>query len=260
VRAGVASANAASRHLDGGQPTQSRAVSFWTWIAIAAAAGLLLVVVVNVVRVLRHPRVARVTLADPERATTIDASGAVRSVQAADLVLPERALDEIWTPMHLERLARTYWRFLTRVTLGLIRIAYTERERFVVLLTRPFVLLRFQAPEYAMDAEHGVVRWRIERGILVARQGRGGNGYLEIEIERRACDDPGTACLHVRVAVANFYPSIAATFSRPVYRMTQAFVHVLVTHAFLRSLARLDLARSRAGRLEGVASVSTARR
>ena len=234
-------------------------MSFWTWIAIAAAAGVLIVVVVNVVRVLRHPRVARVTLADPERATTIDESGAVRSVQAADLILPDRALDEIWSPMHLERLARTYWRFLTRVTLGLIRIAYTERERFVVLLTRPFVLLRFQAPEYAMDAEHGVVRWRIERGILVARQGRG-NGYLEIEIERRGCDQAGMACLHVRVAVANFYPSIAATFSRPVYRMTQAFVHVLVTHAFLRSLARLDLARSRAGRLEGVASVSTARR
>jgi hypothetical protein len=260
VRGDVARANAASRHLAGGQPTQSRAVSFWTWIAIAAAAAVLVVVVVNVVRVLRHPRVARVTLADPNRATTIDESGAVRSVQAADLVLPDRALDEIWTPMHLERLARTYWRFLTRVTLGLIRIAYTERERFVVLLTRPFVLLRFQAPEYAMDAEHGVVRWRIERGILVARQGRGGNGYLEIEIERRACDEPGMACLHVRVAVANFYPSIAATFSRPVYRMTQAFVHVLVTHAFLRSLARLDLARSRAGRFERVASVSTARR
>ncbi|MFL5903221.1 MAG: hypothetical protein ACJ76Q_05310, partial [Solirubrobacteraceae bacterium] len=109
-------------------------MSFWTWIAIAAVAALLVVVVVNVVRVLRHPRVARVRLADPERATTIDESGAVRSVQAADLVLPDRALDEIWTPMHLERLARTYWRFLTRVTLGLIRIAYTERERFVVLL------------------------------------------------------------------------------------------------------------------------------
>jgi hypothetical protein len=235
-------------------------VSFWTWIAIAAGAALVVLVVVNVTRVIRHPRVARVRLADPERATTIDESGAVRSVQAADLVLPDRALDELWTPMHLERLARTYWRFLTRVTLGLIRIAYTERERFVVLLTRPFVLLRFQAPEYAMDDERGVVRWRIERGILVARQGRGGNGYLEIEIERRGCDEPGMACLHVRVSIANFYPSIAATFSRPVYRMTQAVIHVLVTHAFLRSLARLDLARSRAGRLEGVASVSTARR
>jgi 4-amino-4-deoxy-L-arabinose transferase-like glycosyltransferase len=40
-------------------------------------------------------------------------------------VLPEEALNEIWTPMHVERLARTYWRFLTRVTLGLIRVVYT---------------------------------------------------------------------------------------------------------------------------------------
>ena len=29
-------------------------------------------------------------------------------------MLPAEALDAIWTPMHLERLARTYWRFLTR--------------------------------------------------------------------------------------------------------------------------------------------------
>jgi hypothetical protein len=232
-------------------------VTVWAWIAIAAGAALLVLIVVNVVRVVRHPRVARATLVDPERATTIDDSGAVRSVQAADLVLPAPALEEIWTPMHLERLARTYWRFLTRVTLGLIRVAYTERERFIVLLTRPFVLLRFQAPEYAMDADRGMVRWRIERGILVARQGRGGNGYLEIEIERRGCDEPGMACLHVRVTVANFYPAIAATFSRPVYRMTQAVAHVLVTHAFLRSLARLDLARSRTGKFEGVAQLSS---
>ena len=50
----------------------------------------------------------------------------MRSVQAAELTLPAERLDEIWTPMHLERLARTYWRFLTRCTLGLIRVAYTE--------------------------------------------------------------------------------------------------------------------------------------
>src|SRR6266511_771267 len=143
-------------------------MSVWAWIAIAAGAALLVVVVVNVVRVLRHPRVARVTIVDPERATSIDEAGAVHSVQAANLVLPEEALDEIWTPMHLERLARTYWRFLTRVTLGLIRIVYTPVERMLVLLTRPFVLIRFRAPEYAMDAERGMVRWAIERGVLVA--------------------------------------------------------------------------------------------
>ena len=95
------------------------------------------------------------------------ADGAVRSVQAAELTLPHDEVEELWTPVNLERLARTYWRFLTRVTLGLIRVHYTERERFVVLLFRPFVLLSFQAPEYEMDADRGVVRWRIEKGVLV---------------------------------------------------------------------------------------------
>ena len=229
-------------------------MSVWVWVAIVAGAALLVVVAANVVRVLRHPRVARVTIVDPEHSTTWDPSGKARSVQAADLVLPTEALDAIWTPMHLERLARTYWRFLTRVTLGLIRIAYTSQERMVVLLVRPFVLLRFQAPEYEMDDKHGLVRWRIERGVLVARRGRGGDGYLEIEIERQPCDEPGMARAHVTVEVANFYPMIASTFSRPVYRFTQSFIHVLVTHAFLRSLARLDLAPSRTRRFAGVAA------
>jgi hypothetical protein len=233
---------------------QNPGMSFWAWVAIAAGAAVLAVVLVNLVRIARYPRVARVTIADPEAGTSMDASGATRSVQAADVVLPAEALEEIWTPMHLERLARTYWRFLTRVTLGLIRVVYTPRERMVVLLTRPFVLLRFKAPEYTMDDQRGVVRWRIERGVLVARRGRD-KGYLEIEIERRACSEPGMACAHVTVTVANFYPSIATAFSRPVYRLTQAIVHVLVTHAFLRSLARLDLAPSRARKYDGVAEV-----
>jgi short-subunit dehydrogenase involved in D-alanine esterification of teichoic acids len=49
--------------------------------------------------------------------------------------------------------------------------------------------------------------------------------------------------------VANFYPSIAASFSTPVYEATQSAIHVLVTHAFLRSLAKLDLAQTKVGRL-----------
>ena len=99
--------------------------------------------------------------------------------------------------MHLERLARTYWRFLTRVTLGLIRVRYTERERFVVLLLPPLKLLTFRAPEYEMDAQRGVVRWRIARGLLVARRGRDGDGYLQIDVRRcpRASSPPAArAC------------------------------------------------------------------
>ena len=74
--------------------------------------------------------------------------------------MPAGELDAIWTPMHLERLARTYWKYLSRVTLGLIRVEYTDTERAVVLLHRPFVLLRFHAPEYEMSDGRGIVRWR----------------------------------------------------------------------------------------------------
>jgi hypothetical protein len=183
-------------------------------------------------------------------------TGAVRSVQTADLLLSDEALRGLWSPEHLERLARTYWRFLTRVTLGLIRVRYTEHERFVVLLFRPLKLFTFQAPEYELNADHGVVSWRIERGLLVARAGRHGKGHLRIEVRRCPSEggrDSDPARLHVEVEVANFYPAIASGLGRRIYNATQSRVHVLVTHGFLRSLARLDLARSRVGRLAGEA-------
>jgi len=49
--------------------------------------------------------------------------------------------------------------------------------------------------------------------------------------------------------LANFYPAIAVGFSTPVYEATQSAIHVLVTHAFLRSLDTLDLAESKVGTL-----------
>jgi hypothetical protein len=129
-----------------------------------------------------------------------------------------------------------------------IRVIYTPTERAVVLLTRPFVLLRFSAPEYDMRADRGLVRWWIKSGLLVARRGCDRNGYLQIEVERRPADEPGRSVAHVRVEVANFYPAIAFGISQWFYRETQSRIHVLVTHGFLRSLARLELAESRVGR------------
>jgi hypothetical protein len=194
------------------------------------------------------------TIANLEDNTSEDGgTGAVRSVQTADVYLPEDTLRQIWTPLHLERLARTYWRFLSRVTLGLIRVRYTERERFVVLLLPALKLLTFRAPEYELDAQRGVVRWRIARGLLVARAGRHKDGYLQIDVRRCLGEDPARpdrARLHVEVEVANFYPSIAAGVGRWFYRETQSRIHVLITHGFLRSLARLDLAESRVSRFE----------
>ena len=218
-------------------------------LVLAAAATLALVGVVAVRRRRDRPAgLVRAVLAKPTDDTTIDARGAVRSVQAAELTLPAATLAELWSPMHLERLARTYWRFLSRCTLGLIRVKYDADERAVVFLTRPFVLLRFHAPEYEMDDARGVVRWRIASGVLVSRAAHGGDGYLQIEVERCAPVDTSTARVRVEVEVANFYPALASGVARWFYSATQSRIHVIVTHGFLRSLARLDLAESVVGR------------
>jgi hypothetical protein len=199
--------------------------------------------------------VDRATIVNLGDETTMDANGAVRSVQAADMILPEQEAAKLWSPHQLENLARTYWRFLTRVTLGLIRVKYTDEGRFVCLLFRPFVLLSFQAPEYEMDAERGIVRWRIDKGVLVSRRGRGGEGFLEIDVHRCSADEPGKSRLHVEVEVANFYPAIASRLGRWLYTNTQSRIHVIVTHGFLRSLAKLKLAQSRVGRYASVDEV-----
>jgi hypothetical protein len=193
-------------------------------------------------------KVAEAVIRDPAKHTSFDEDGAVRSIQAADLTMPEAELDAIWSPMHLERLARTYWKYLSRVTLGLIRVTYTPTERYVVLIARPFVLLRFRAPEYSMDDERGVVRWRIRDGILVASEGHERDGFLEIDVRRCAVPEPGRAMLHVEVEIASFYPAIALRIARWVYANTQSRIHVLVTHGFLRSLAKLELEESAVGR------------
>ena len=218
-------------------------------LVIAAAAALAVASLVTVKRRRDRPRrVASAVLTEPSDDTTMDANGAVRSVQAAELTLPTTALAELWSPMHLERLARTYWRFLSRCTLGLIRVKYEADERVVVFVTRPLVLLRFGAPQYAMDARRGVVRWRIASGVLVSRAAHGGDGYLQIEVERCAPVDAVTARARVEVEVANFYPALASAVARWFYTATQSRIHVIVTHGFLRSLARLDLAESVVGR------------
>lgn len=187
-------------------------------------------------------------IVSPRKSTVTARDGAVRSVQTAELSMPRERLERLWTPANLENLGRTYWRFLSRVTLGSIRVAYGEGSRSVVLLGRPVTLLRFDAPDYELEADHGNVRWRIRDGLLVARAGRG-CGFLALDVRREDAGESGPAKIRIEVEVANFYPAIAAGFSMPVYMATQSFIHVLVTHAFLRSLAALDLAESKIGRL-----------
>ncbi|HEY6779945.1 MAG TPA: hypothetical protein VI111_03275 [Thermoleophilaceae bacterium] len=226
---------------------------------VAAVAAVLVGAVVGLRKVFVQalPEWLRI-VRDVDDTTEFDrGTGAVRSVQSAEVVLPAERIDAMWSPQYLERLARTYWRFLTRATLGIIRVYYTGGERYVCLLFRPLKLLTFQAPEYEMDDRRGVVRWRIERGLLVARRGRGGDGYLEIDVERRPAEQPGFVNVAVEVAVANFYPAVASRLSRFVYTNTQSRIHVIVTHGFLRRLARRDLETSVTGRYRVPAAKDT---
>jgi hypothetical protein len=182
--------------------------------------------------------------------------GAVSSRQVAEVTLPRGELERIWSPEYLERLARTYWSFLSRFSLGLIRVLYSEDSRDVVFLRRPFVLLRFHKPQYEIDTDGGTVTWPINRGVLVARRGRG-RGFLRLGVRREpVADDADEVTLLVSSEVVNFYPTLATRLGRWIYEQTQLRIHVLVTHAFLRSLANLELEPSRVGALRAAAGAA----
>jgi hypothetical protein len=182
--------------------------------------------------------------------------GGVGSRQAAEVTLPRSELEKMWSPEYLERLARTYWSFLSRFSLGLIRVLYGPDSREVVFLRRPFVLLRFHKPEYHINPDGGTVTWPINRGVLVARRGRG-RGFLRLSVHRKPTqDDSDEVTLLVSSEVVNFYPTIATRLSRWIYEQTQLRIHVIVTHAFLRSLANLELEPSRVGALRAAAEAA----
>ncbi len=196
---------------------------------------------------------ARVRLL-PGRSAPWPGVGATRSMQEAEVEVPAGMLEEIWRPEYLERLAHAYWRHLSRVSAGLLRIEYEPDARSVVLLARPLVLLRFRAPAYAIAPGLGQVTWPIDRGLLVAADGRG-RGYLRIrvrQVQRSAKEGP--AVLRVSAEVANYYPLLhlrgrLARVGAALYAATQLRLHVWFTRRFLRSLGALDLRPSPVGTL-----------
>jgi hypothetical protein len=205
----------------------------------------------------RRKGVASVRLVHAEESERVAETGAVSSVQEAEVTMPRDVLEQMWKPEYLERLARSYWRWLSYVTLGLIRVVYGEESRTAVLLSRRIPLLSFHAPEYETDPGMGCVTWPIEKGFLVAKEGRTGEGFLRIRVERRdeegrASADPAT--VDVRVEVRNFYPWLRgsgrfARFGAWLYGQTQLRIHVLVCNGFLGGGAGVVLPPSRLGAL-----------
>ena len=163
--------------------------------------------------------------------------------------MPESDLEPIWTPTYLERLARTYWRYLSRVTLGLIRVVYTPDGAHGGA-DRP--------PDRAAPLPRAGVRdGRGPRRRALADPRRpprrvGGPRGRRLPGDRRAPPPAGRARhrprINVEVEIASFYPAIALRIARWFYANTQSRIHVLVTHGFLRSLAKLELEESAVGR------------
>jgi len=182
------------------------------------------------------------------------ALGPVRSIQAAELDVPLSFIERSWKPEYLERLARAYWAYIEKFSLGLLKVRYDEHSRTVTLAGR-IGLLSFRKPEYVTPPGLGQVTWPIEKGILVSPAGRG-RGYLRVTVRRLERDDlaPDRAAVMVSAEVANFYPGLrfGGAFARIgawIYNQTQLRIHVIVTHGFLRSLTSLDLPESRVGSL-----------
>ncbi len=197
---------------------------------------------------------ARVTLLPDPETGPLSTSGATRSIQEAEIKAPVNVFDEMWKPEYLERLARAYWAYLGRISLGLIRVLYEPSARTVVFVSRRLPLLRFRKPQYVIGPGFGQVTWQIERGLLVAPLGRG-QGMLRIRVSASAREEDATeATVKVRTEVANFYPLLRgwgwfARIGVRFYNVTQVRIHAWVTHGFLRSLARLELPPSRVGAL-----------
>lgn len=201
-----------------------------------------------------RPLPARVQIVHvPEQGYQPD--GTVTTRQEAEGTLPRETLDRLWTAENLENLARTYWAFLTRVSLGMLRIRYGPDSREVVLFGF-IVLLRFHRPEYETSPTRGCVTWRINKGLLVAPGGRN-KGHLRICVERPAeANGNDEVSVLISSEVGGFLPTLSfpglrklSDFGRWFYNQTQLRIHVIVTHAFLKSLGNLELEQSQVGSL-----------
>jgi hypothetical protein len=108
------------------------------------------------------------------------------------------------------------------------------------------VLLRFGGPRYEELDDRVSVSWPIVDGLLVSREGRG-KGLLRLSIERSVEDEAlASGILRATIEVHDFYPALRSRgrltgIGTKLYGATQRRIHRLMSRAFLRSLARLDL-------------------
>ena len=112
----------------------------------------------------RRKTPARVRLIRAEEDVRVPATGAVGSVQEAEVTMPVELVEQLSKPEYLERPRPLLLRHLDRATLGLIRIVYTENVTRRCADHPPPAAAHLRAPDYKASADHGCVTWRIARG------------------------------------------------------------------------------------------------
>jgi hypothetical protein len=175
------------------------------------------------------------------------AHGPVGSVHEAELLVAEQDVERVISAEVLSQVSDAYWRFLGRISLGLLRKHAEPGHESLVVVLRQAALLRLDAPTYREDSENASVTWPIDRGLLVAREGWG-RGSLAISL-RRAARDPrrsGDARVLMRMEVVGYYPRCRGhgrftPVGTWIYANTQAQIHRFVLRGFMRSLAGLEL-------------------
>jgi hypothetical protein len=224
-----------------------------TWsIAIAVVAFVVLAAAGFLLRARRFvratPAIPGVVIDTPVDDTEVGVGGACRSVQSAEITLPPNVLGDLWTPVMLERLGRTYWAFMSTWSCHILRVFYGEQGRSVAILFRPFSVLGFGVPEYETSEFQGKISWPITHGFLVAQRGRKERtGHLEIEVRKLEDMPDGGVRVHIEVEIASFYP-LFNRISPWLYANTQSRIHVLLAYGFLRRIVARDLEQSVAGR------------
>ena len=132
---------------------------------------------------------ARVTIVRGAAVRRTRRTARIGSKQVAEVTLPRAELEK-----HLvARVPRAPRAHLLELPVALLArpasACSTARTRArSCSCARPFVLLRFRKPEYEIDADGGTVTWPIDRGVLVARRGRG-RGFLRLGVRRKPVAD-----------------------------------------------------------------------
>jgi hypothetical protein len=188
----------------------------------------------------RAPRASVLLL--PDELEKVPRTGALGSLQAGELIV-DPPVATILGRGFLDTAATEYWQFVSRVTLGLVRVEYGGEHQSVILVRRPLVLLQFRTPEYELRERSAAVTWRIERGLLVSAEGRN-RGFLRLSVAQLDGEPAAEqARVRVQMEVRNFYPWLRgsarfARFGAWLYGRTQQRLHRWITRGFLRAMAK----------------------